>query len=293
MDERVKRLLGEGPYPFSIDDINGKSRIESFLGQEMIVLSTKDTINMPKGSHAHESYEFLIPSTEMRNTMVGSKITNFEKNKLFPINAEQPHGPTVEIKECNLLGFQIGRNTFNNITQDYCKKKDIAFENTSKKIGNEITFLLKMFMDETRNLQTGSEFILQNIINLIAMNLLRQVKSNIPIIVTKKDYFERENISRAISYLNEEYNSEFSLEDVARIANLSQYHFIRTFKSVTGKTPYDYLLDIKIDKSKILLKIKKYSITDVCFMCGFNSLGHFSTVFKRKVGILPSQFRKI
>jgi AraC-like DNA-binding protein len=93
--------------------------------------------------------------------------------------------------------------------------------------------------------------------------------------------------------LREEYSNSFSLEDVARIANLSPYHFIRTFKSMTGKTPYDYLLDVKIENSKNLLKLKNYTITDICFHCGFNNLEHFSSVFKRKVGIIPSQYRKL
>jgi len=293
MDERIKRLLGDGPYPFPTDEIDGESNIDAFVGQGMIILASKGSINMPKASHSHTSYEFLIPLSDMPYAGVETRIFNFEKNKLFPLNSEQSHGPVKEILGCNLLAFQIDKDTFNDISYSLCKKNNVTFENESFKIEPEMYGLLRMFMEETRNLQAGSDFILQNIINLIAINLLRQLKSNIPKLITEYNYCERENINRAISYLREEYNNSFSLEDVARIANLSPYHFIRTFKSMTGKTPYDYLLDVKIEKSKKLLKLKGYTITDICFHCGFNNLEHFSSVFKRKVGILPSKYRKL
>jgi len=293
MDGRIKRLLGDGPYPFPIGEIGGDDNIDAFVGQGMLVLSSKDSMYMPKGSHSHASYEFLIPLSDMPYTGVETRIINFEKNKVFPLNSEQSHGPMKEILECKLLAFQIDKDTFNDISYSLCKKNNVTFENKSFKIETDIYGLLKMFMEETRNLQAGTDFILQNIINLIAINLLRQLKSNIPKLITEFNYCERENINRAISYLREEYNNTFSLEDVASIANLSPYHFIRIFKSMTGKTPYDYLLDVKIEKSKNLLKLKSYTITDICFRCGFNNLEHFSSVFKRKVGILPSQFRKL
>lgn len=293
MDERMKRLLGEGPYPFSEDDIESRSSVESFMGQGMIILTAKKGLDMPVGNHTHLSYEFLIPYSDMPNTSVGKKFTYFEKNRLFAINSEQPHGPTKEIMNCRLLGFQIDKELLNEVAQAFCGTRDVVFENENTSVGNEIPVLIRMFMEETENSQSGCEFIQQNIINLITTNLLRQVKSNIPKLISEKIYCESENINRAISYLREEYSNDFCLKDVANIANLSQYHFIRTFKSVTGKTPYDYLLDVKIEKSKDLLKLKKYSITDICFMCGFNNLGHFSSVFKRKVGILPSQYRKL
>ena len=134
MDERVKRLLGDGLYPFPIDEINEESVVEAFVGQGMIVLSSKGSIYIPKGSHAHTSYEFLIPLSDMPYTAVENKLTYFEKDKLFPLNLEQSHGPRAEIMGCNLLGFQICRDTFNEISQSFCKKKDVTFQNESIKI---------------------------------------------------------------------------------------------------------------------------------------------------------------
>ncbi len=293
MDENMRRMLGDGPYPFPVEDIGTGEIVDSYIGPGMIILTSKGSMFMPRGSHAHESYEFLIPLSDMQNTAIDRKIISIEKNRLLPLNSEQFHGLSKEIHGCRLFAFQIDKDVLNQISYSICNKSEISFQNESYIIGNEIQNLLRMFMIEARNIQAGRDFILQNLVNLIVINLLRQLKSNIPAIFTEHSYCERDNINRAISYLREQFTKEYSLDEVAGIANLSPYHFIRTFKSMTGKTPYDYLLDVKMEKAKELLKQKGYTITEICFICGFNNLEHFASVFKRKVGTLPSQYRKL
>jgi AraC family transcriptional regulator len=293
MAEKMKKLLGDGPYPFPIEDINGGDIVEAHLGQGMIVLESKHGIDMLKGVHAHDSYEFLMPITDMPYVFIDNKVIYVEKDKLLPINAQQFHGPAKDMLGYKLWAFQIDTDILNQISMSVCKKPDITFVNESVDISKEIGIMLRMFMEESRNMQAGRDFILQNLINLISVSLLRQLKSDAPKMIAERNYCENENISRAISFLREQYNKDYSLDDVARLANLSPFHFIRIFKSMTDKTPYDYLLDIKIEKAKELLRQKRYTITDICFLCGFNNLEHFSSVFKRKAGILPSQYRKL
>ncbi|MFZ5642647.1 MAG: helix-turn-helix domain-containing protein [Bacillota bacterium] len=76
------------------------------------------------------------------------------------------------------------------------------------------------------------------------------------------------------------------------MANLSSYYFIRVFKAQMGKTPYEYLLDIKMEKAREMLKQRNHTITEICYECGFNSISHFTTAFKRKVGVTPTYYRK-
>lgn len=90
----------------------------------------------------------------------------------------------------------------------------------------------------------------------------------------------------------ENYTKEYSLEEVAQLANLSPYYFIKVFKTQTGKTPYDFLVDIKINKACTLLKTSSNTITEICEYCGFSNSSHFTNVFKRKMGVSPSEYRK-
>jgi AraC-like DNA-binding protein len=73
---------------------------------------------------------------------------------------------------------------------------------------------------------------------------------------------------------------------------MSQYHFIRLFKAVFGETPKQCQLRARLERAKHLLMLTETSVTDICMEVGFSSLGTFSTVFARRLGVSPSTYRK-
>jgi AraC-like DNA-binding protein len=79
---------------------------------------------------------------------------------------------------------------------------------------------------------------------------------------------------------------------VAQRSGLTRFHFIRLFKAVFGETPHQYRLRAQIEKARHLLILSDLSITDVCMTVGFSSLGSFSALFSRRVGMSPSEFQR-
>ena len=79
---------------------------------------------------------------------------------------------------------------------------------------------------------------------------------------------------------------------VARASGLTRFHFIRLFKAIFGETPHQYRSREQIEKAKHLLILTDLSITDVCMAVGFSSLGSFSALFSRGVGMSPSEFQR-
>ena len=79
---------------------------------------------------------------------------------------------------------------------------------------------------------------------------------------------------------------------VARALGLTRFHFIRLFKAIFGETPHQYRSREQIEKAKHLLILTDLSITDVCMAVGFSSLGSFSALFSRRVGMSPSEFQR-
>lgn len=73
---------------------------------------------------------------------------------------------------------------------------------------------------------------------------------------------------------------------------MSPYHFIRLFKAVFGETPKQCQLQARLEKAKYLLILTNFSITDVCMEAGFSSLGTFTYVFTRRVGVSPTIYRQ-
>src|SRR5262245_14306957 len=83
-----------------------------------------------------------------------------------------------------------------------------------------------------------------------------------------------------------------SIRYVAREVGMSPYHFIRLFKAVFGETPKQCQLQARLEKAKYLLMLTDSSITDVCMEVGFSSLGTFTYVFTRRVGMPPTIYRQ-
>ncbi len=83
-----------------------------------------------------------------------------------------------------------------------------------------------------------------------------------------------------------------TLADLSLEVDLSAWHFLRAFRSAFGETPHDFLTRVRIERAKQLLTISSRPVTDICFDVGFTSLGSFSTLFRRRVGLSPAQFRR-
>lgn len=78
---------------------------------------------------------------------------------------------------------------------------------------------------------------------------------------------------------------------LARIAEVSEAHFIRTFRATFGESPHRYLQRRRVERAMFLLRTTDRSITDICFDVGFSSLGTFSRTFRDIVGEAPTAFR--
>lgn len=101
-----------------------------------------------------------------------------------------------------------------------------------------------------------------------------------------------ERLRMARAYLDSNYASAITLQYVSREAALSPYHFIRLFCRVYKQTPHQYLIQRRINRAKELLRSSDLSITEICLEVGFESLGSFSTLFRKTTGLSPSEYRK-
>jgi AraC-like DNA-binding protein len=100
------------------------------------------------------------------------------------------------------------------------------------------------------------------------------------------------NLCRARELLGEVSEERLSVQDIAREARMSPFHFIRRFEAVFGLTPHQFRIQSRLDRAKILLAKGQHSVTDVCLGTGFASLGSFSDLFTRRVGVAPSVYQR-
>lgn len=98
-------------------------------------------------------------------------------------------------------------------------------------------------------------------------------------------------LCRARDYIAASYGARISLEDAAREARLSPFHFTRLFTRAFGETPHEFVTRIRIDEAKKLLIADNRSVTDICFDVGYQSPGSFSARFRSLTGLSPNAFR--
>ena len=98
-------------------------------------------------------------------------------------------------------------------------------------------------------------------------------------------------MKRVLEYVHEHYADEITVEELAAIAMRSRFHFIRTFKAAFGTTPYQYVLRLRIEEAKRLLRRTDRSVTDIGLSLGFASVSAFHRAFAKAVGRSPEQYR--
>jgi transcriptional regulator GlxA family with amidase domain len=96
---------------------------------------------------------------------------------------------------------------------------------------------------------------------------------------------------RARDTMDRSYAQPLDIPALARVAHVSEAHFIRTFRATFGETPHRYLQRRRVERAMFLLVQTDRSVTDICFAVGFASLGTFSRTFRAIVGRSPSEYR--
>lgn len=112
-----------------------------------------------------------------------------------------------------------------------------------------------------------------------------QVKKLTNELYPREDLTER--IIGAKQFIEKNY-AEIDLDDICKEACISKYHFIRLFKNMYGCTPHQYLIEVRIEKAKELIR-GGMTVRGACFSVGYDSVTSFSALFKKMTGSAPSK----
>ena len=99
------------------------------------------------------------------------------------------------------------------------------------------------------------------------------------------------HLRRAHDYIDRHYQLPLSLDEIAAVARVSKFHFTRCFEAAYGETPMRYLTRRRIERAQDLLRAANLTVTEVCMLVGFASLGSFSSRFTQLVGESPTAYR--
>ncbi len=103
---------------------------------------------------------------------------------------------------------------------------------------------------------------------------------------------QNEIVSNFITYTTNHFSEDINITELAKQYGFSPNYFSKLFKTIINKTPKEFLINVRLDEAKKLLKLGLYTVSEVCTMVGYDDLHYFSRLFKQKEGMSPALFAK-
>jgi AraC family transcriptional regulator len=95
----------------------------------------------------------------------------------------------------------------------------------------------------------------------------------------------------AIDYIHAHYAEPLTIAEIARAAGVASGYFTRFFKAIAGVPPRAYLTEVRFERAKVLIRSTSKSMTQIAADCGFADQSHMTNVFRKRVGMTPTEFR--
>ncbi len=198
------------------------------------------------------------------------------------------------------LSLFLSSKLINEISHFYSRSNssikflEVIQRNSNQKFNNLLNEIVYLYENNQISLKQQIDDLFVAISELIVQEQL-SIDNNFMNLKVVKHNTKRElykSIIETKEYLNDNFKEKISLDIISRDVGVSKYYLHRLFREINGNTPLEYLKNIRLEKAKNKLQHSKDSIFEIAFKCGFDNSAYFSNVFKKHVGLSPTQFRK-
>ncbi|MEG4305912.1 AraC family transcriptional regulator [Microcoleus sp. D3_18a_C4] len=156
----------------------------------------------------------------------------------------------------------------------------------------QLETIARSFLSEMTNDGLGGRLYTESLANLLGIHLLRHYCTAPATVRTYKGGLSDFQLKSAIDYIRSNLDAQFSLENIAAELNLSHYYFCALFKQSMGVSPWQYVIQQRVERAKELLKNRDLSISEVALACGFSNQSHLNKHFRSATGIAPGIYRR-
>ncbi len=145
--------------------------------------------------------------------------------------------------------------------------------------------------NEVKSRKIAGSLLVDSLKTTLAIHLLREYCVTKPKLSSYGSGLSKIKFQQITEYINEHLDCNLKVIELAAIAQISPYHFIRLFKKATNQTPHQYILQRRIEKGKYLLQHTQLSAEEIAAMVGFGDRSHFAKYLKRLTGLTPKQLQ--
>jgi AraC family transcriptional regulator len=165
--------------------------------------------------------------------------------------------------------------------------------NTPQQLDADLCQSGTMLLSALRSRSTGSEIMYESLARIFLVKLIQRYGDMRTEALQFSQGFTASHYKRVLDYVAEHFGEPITVEDMGRVAALSTAHFSRLFKEVLGDTPYQFLMDYRVEQAKKMLGDPTLALSDIALSCGFADQPHFSRIFKKLTGTTPKAFRAV
>ena len=245
--------------------------------------------------HWHTHYELIRIISGTFQLNLENDIKVYYPGDVIFISSGMLHGGTPHdcIYECIVFDLQIllkDNHACSKLIRDIIDHKIRVHTLLSEK-SDAILPIMKNLCHALSSRKTGYEFMVQGYLYHLLGTIIHEHLYD----ESRQDSISAErlaSIKSVLSYISENYYQNINLENLSRIAGMNPKYFCRYFRSMTERTPIDYLNYYRIECACEMLSTKDISVKEVAISCGFNDESYFIKTFSRYKGITPKQFMK-
>lgn len=239
--------------------------------------------------HFHSAYEFIIPLSPITNLVAENSVYLGEPNYIYPVQSGRKHGIKYSQNNVSFISIIIEKVFFENMMNEFGSSK-MQF-NTRLVYSDALHDYIKNFRNEFAHSAVQDKLILMPLRNLICAELIRCALTDSPD-SRKESSGYAPGISLVVKFINDNYDKEINVEELAKICGLSKTYFSSMFKNIFGTSPKAYVNTLRIAKAKNLLEFSDTPIKIIATSCGFNSLNTFFCAFRKSTNMTPSEFKR-
>ena len=156
----------------------------------------------------------------------------------------------------------------------------------------QLQHLCREFRAELERERIGARLYVESLGLQLALYLLRHYSTVSPVIDAGTGRLPPHKLRRAIDYMNAHLRDELTLQGIANALSISPFHFAHLFKHTTGLSPHRYVIELRLERAKALLRNTEMPIAEVAQQVGYWNTSHFAVAFHRATGFTPRAFRR-
>lgn len=246
--------------------------------------------------HWHREFEVMHIISGAFHLTINDTTTTYHAGDVIFINSGFIHGGTPEdgcIYDCVVFDMRIllKENHACNKTLNDIQNRKILVNTLLSQGCDYIAPVMDKLTMAMAGRAVGYEFMVQAALNelfgyILYYKLYQEPDSN------SAEIERLDSIKEVLAYISENYANNIALDDLARIAGMNPKYFCRYFRSMTERTPIDYLNYYRIECACEMLSTRDITIKEAAISCGFNDESYFIKTFHKYKGITPKQFMK-